>query len=100
MNVYNTGYKIGDSGLKRCDFNVSSSNFPHPIPTFQSMSIAGLTAGIHIQSRSVVLRVQGIGKKIQYHSSFDLCNIEAGDMGGNVTETRNTVVFIGSLMIN
>ena len=30
--------------------------------------------------------------------SFDLCNIEPEDMGGNVKETRNTVAFIGSLI--
>ena len=30
----------------------------------------------------------------------DLCNIEPGDKGGNVTETINTVVFIGSLLMN
>ena len=29
----------------------------------------------------------------------DLCNIEPGDMGGNVTETRTIVVFNGSLII-
>ena len=28
----------------------------------------------------------------------DICYIEPGDMGGNLTEARNTVVFIGSLI--
>ena len=27
---------------------------------------------------------------------YDVCNIEPGDMGENVKETRNTVVFIGT----
>ena len=33
-------------------------------------------------------------------SLFDLCYIEPGDMVGNVTETRNTVCFIGSLIMD
>ena len=31
---------------------------------------------------------------------YDLCNIEPGDMGGNVMETRNTVVFNWSLIMD
>ena len=31
---------------------------------------------------------------------FDLCNIKPRNMGGIVTETRNTVVFIGSLIMD
>ena len=33
-------------------------------------------------------------------NKIDLCYIETGDMWGNVRETRNTVVFIGSLLMN
>ena len=31
---------------------------------------------------------------------FDVCNIKPGDMGGNEQETRNTVAFIGSLIMD
>ena len=34
----------------------------------------------------------------QQNTVNDLFNIEPGDMGGNVQETRNTVAFIGSLI--
>ena len=46
--------------------------------------------------------IMGISRACQSHSStlYGMCNIKPGDMEGNVTETRNTVVFIGSLMIN
>ena len=33
-------------------------------------------------------------------SLIDLCFIEPGDMGENITETRNTVVFIWRLIVN
>ena len=43
---------------------------------------------------------------VNYKSIFlvfttnNLCYMEPGDIGGNVTETRNTVVFTGSFFIN
>ena len=33
-----------------------------------------------------------------YSTLHELCNIKPGDMGGILTETRNTVIFIGSLI--
>ena len=33
-------------------------------------------------------------------SLYDLCTIEPGNMGGIVRETRNTVVFDGSLIMD
>ena len=40
------------------------------------------------------------GTKVQ-PMRYDLCQIEPGDMGGgNVTETRNPVGFLGSLIMN
>ena len=35
-----------------------------------------------------------------YCPTYDLCNIEPGDIGGNVQETRNTVAFIRSLIMD
>ena len=31
---------------------------------------------------------------------IDLCNIEPRDKGGDITETRNTVVFIWNLIMD